>query len=133
MEALNYKEISLNILQLLRDGTTYKAATRVCRLWHTICREDLRWMIAKYSNHLWTLINKYPDVKWDWCDISSNPNTTWEIILENPDKPWNWYWMSNHLNINLEIALENPNRLWDWYWISRSPNITWEIILENPD
>src|SRR5271155_4168072 len=129
MEALNYKDISLNILQLLRDGTTYKAATRVCRLWHTICREDLRWMIAKYSNHLWTLINKYPDEKWNWYWISTNPNITWEIISGNPDNPWNWNGISQNPNIPWELInshlRENPSNKewdWDWDWISKSPN-----------
>src|SRR5271170_2334277 len=133
MEALNYKDISLNILQLLRDGITYKAATQVCRLWHSICSTDLRWMIAKYFNHLWTLINKYPNKKWNWSAISYNPNTTWEIILRNPNKPWDWNWASQNPNITWEIISGNPNKLWNWYAISQNPNITWEIISENPD
>ena len=138
MEALNYKEISFNILQWIPEGTTYKTATQVCRLWHTICREDLRWMIAKYSNHLWTLINNYPDAKWDWCGILSNPNTTWELIRahvsENlSDDKWNWHWISQNPNITWKIILENLDKPWDWDWISKNPNITWEIIKSHPD
>src|SRR5271154_2745445 len=98
-------EISLNILQWMREGATYKSATRVCRLWHTICSTDLKWMVAKYSNHLWTLINKYPDKKWDWSALSQNPNITWEIISRNPDKPWNWIVMLCNHTITWEIIL----------------------------
>src|SRR5271154_4592474 len=101
-EILSYKDIIYNILQWIPDGTTYKIATLVCRLWHQICREELRWMIAKYSNHLWTLIDKYPYNKWNWYEISRNPNITWRIIEENPK--WNW----------------------DWRGISANPNITWD-------
>ena len=44
----------------------------------------------EYTNHLWKLIQLYPDKPWDWFRISRNPNITWEIIENNPDKPWNW-------------------------------------------
>src|SRR5271170_6559704 len=131
MEALNYKDISLNILQFLRDGTTYKTATQVCRLWHTICREDLRWMIAKYSNHLWTLINKYPDTKWYWHGIWYNPNTTWEIICMSltatnskisSERSRYWDDISANHNITWEIISENPDNPWNWRAISYNPN-----------
>lgn len=33
-------------------------------------------------------IKKNPDKKWDWAELSSNPNTTWEIVKANPGKKW---------------------------------------------
>ena len=36
-----------------------------------------------YTNHLWKLIQLYPDKIWDWRAISQNPNITWEIIQDN--------------------------------------------------
>src|SRR5271154_7028219 len=106
-EILSYKDIIYNILQWIPDGTTYKIATLVCSLWHQICREELRWMIAKYSNHLWTLIDKLPDKPWYWSGISGNPNTTWDIIGSRTTytclrENWDWRWISSNNNINMD-------------------------------
>src|SRR5271170_7831231 len=96
---LSYREISFNILRWISAGSTYKAATRVCRLWHIVCVEELQWMIAAYSNHLWTLIDKYPHKNWNWMAISRNPNITWKIIKSHQDKNWNWNNVSGNPNI----------------------------------
>src|SRR4030067_1216452 len=34
---------------------------------------------------------EYSDEKWDWFEISRNPNLTMEDILSHPAKPWDWY------------------------------------------
>src|SRR5271156_4356772 len=131
-------EISFNILKFLMDGSTYKSATLTCKLWHTICSTDLRWMIAKYSNHLWTLIKMYPNIaereyNWDWQGISANPNTTWDLISMslNATKPWDWSGISRNPNITWEIismSLTTNNVNWDWSEISWNPNINWDIV-----
>jgi len=38
-------------------------------------------------NHLYILLQLYPDKDWNWYGLSGNPNITWEIICSNPDKP----------------------------------------------
>ena len=41
-------------------------------------------------NHLYILLQLYPDKPWDWSAISDNPNITWEIIQQRPTLPrWN--------------------------------------------
>src|SRR5271154_993528 len=106
--AAGYEDIAFNILRWIGDGSTYKAATRVCQLWHTICREKFRWMIAKYSNHLWTLIDmQLPETMschkfaeaYSWVNLSKNPNTTWDLIKSHPGIGWNWYYISSNPNI----------------------------------
>ena len=43
-------------------------------------------------------INKYPNKKWCWGNISRHKNTTIEIIENNLDKPWNWDSISYNKN-----------------------------------
>ena len=86
-----------------------------------------------YTNHLWKLIESYPNKDWNWYNISCNPNITWNIIQDNQDKPWSWIGISYNPNITWEIIQDNPNVNWNWYWIPLNPNITWEIILNNPN
>ena len=45
-------------------------------------------------NTLVLLLEKYPNMSWNWKWISYNPNITMQIICDNPDKPWNWEWIS---------------------------------------
>ena len=39
-----------------------------------------------YTNHLWKLIELYPNKNWDWEYISGNSNITWEIIQEKKNQ-----------------------------------------------
>ena len=89
--------------------------------------------MQRYTNHLWELIELYPDKSWNWDFISGNPNITWKIIQDNPYKDWDWIWISENPNITWEIIKNNPDKDWDWGCISINPNITWEIIQDNPD
>ena len=45
-------------------------------------------------NILQYLLEKYPDKKWDWWDISKNQNITIKIFEKFPNKPWDWEEMS---------------------------------------
>ena len=36
------------------------------------------------------LIEKFPEKKWNWFYISSNPNVTMEYIEKHPEKDWHW-------------------------------------------
>ena len=128
--AFEISEISSNVLQWIGEGSTYKFATLVCRLWHRICSTELQWMVSSYSNHLLTLIKHHPDILWDWNWLLQNPNTTWEFIQSNLDKipSDEWWWMSCNPNITWEIVRTNLHRSWDWGGLSRNPNITWDII-----
>src|SRR5271170_4667431 len=126
-----------NIGTTISERSSYKSATRVCRMWHTICVGELRWMVAKYSNHLWTLMDKYPDEPWCWRGISENPNTTWEMIemsfRVDPEQKWSRLNGSYNPNITWEIIESHPEKTWHWCHLSQNPNITWEIIEGHPE
>src|SRR3954465_2989882 len=86
--------------------------------------------IARYSNHLTTLLKMFPDKPWDWYGLSQNPNITWQAILDNLDKPWNWYYISHNPNITWKNIYDNLDKPWDWSGISINPNVTWHNIVQ---
>ena len=71
-------------------------------------------------NELQKLINHFPDKRWDWGYISSNPNITMEDIVNNPDKQWDWRTISQNPNLTMDFIINNPNKEWNWERISRN-------------
>ncbi len=69
-------------------------------------------------NHLYILYQLYPDKKWDWYEISSNPNITWDIVCTSFNKIWNWSAISRNPNITWDIIHANPDKPWDWNILS---------------
>jgi hypothetical protein len=89
--------------------------------------------ISNNPNLTWVLIDKYPDIEWDWYYISQHPNITCDIINENINKPWIWESVSNNPNLTWDFIKQYPDIKWSWCFISQHPNITCDIIKENPD
>src|ERR1700722_10261099 len=81
---LHIDELLTTLLSHICDGFTYKSARLVCHRWHTLSGDR----IDEFSNHLWTLINKFPDKDWDWCEIAGNPNTQPNTILNYKQNPF---------------------------------------------
>ena len=83
------------------------------------------------------LIEKYA-YKWNYWDLSENPNITEEFILKHPYKNWNIeYLIENNkiTNFNALSKFKNmhyyfidnyPNKPWDWEWLIQNTSITLE-------
>ena len=96
------------------------------------------------------LIEKYP-YKWNYWDLSYNPNLTEKFILKYPYKNWNIEYLidnnkitdfkvlSKFKYINQYIINKYPNKLWDQKWINENFNYTYtlnlteEFILKHPN
>ncbi len=89
--------------------------------------------ISSNPNITWEIIQKYSNLPWNWNGLSINPNTTWEIIQKYPDKKWGWYDLSMNPNITPEIIQKYSDKDWDWEDLSSNPNITWEFIQSHPN
>lgn len=114
------------------------------------------WM-AWYHWFCWDIVLQYPEVQWDWKNISRhknitwdiilendtnpnwirksiamNPNVTWDIVQANPERPWNISKLSGNPNITMEIVLENPEKPWDYKQLSGNPSLLWDDIRKNP-
>src|SRR5271155_5688011 len=92
---LTIDDLLSKILGSISDGGTYKAVRLVCQRWLAAAGDR----VDELSNHLWTLIDKYPNLKWSWGSIQSNPNTTWKLIQRLPTLLWNWVNISKNPNI----------------------------------
>lgn len=108
---------------------------------------------TELANHLWTLIEMYPNALWNWAQITINPNTTLYQVEKHPNSPfkqnilslnpnsiWEYfqtYILNEYHYINLsqyvtwDIVEKNLSASWDWNILSQNPNITWEIIQNN--
>jgi hypothetical protein len=109
------------------------------------------------KTHLEKLVYVLPSAKWDWDDLSANPNISWEFIYNNLQRPWIWRKVSANTNITFPIVISHQERCWDgfglaenenmtfehlvilsekynisWALASTNKNITWEIIESNP-
>ena len=66
----------------------------------------------EFNNGFWNMIIKNPEKRWDWNDISKNPNITWDIIKKNPDKDWNWNLISmNDMKNGKEKWIKNKIKI----------------------
>lgn len=57
----------------------------------------------------WEVINEYPNLEWDTCNVSLNPNITWDIVLDNPQYKWDNDGLSANPNITWDIIEKYPN------------------------
>jgi len=73
-------------------------------------------------------IFKYPQLGWDWREITISPHTTFEDVLKHPSFPWIYEILSRNVNITEDDIETHPE--FEWY-IDRSfqlnPNIGWKM------
>lgn len=111
MSPFEIRELLNLVIENINDGATYKTTRLVCHKWLKIC-EDHHYKVAQFSNHLWTLITKFPAKFWNWQNLGANINTDISCIK--------WY----------------PEILkYDYFLIgfTINPNITEKIMEQNPD
>lgn len=127
------------------DGYTYKNIRLVSKLWLFESKDQ----IDKFSNHLWTLINKFPHEDWNWKYITSNRNTSWQKIQQYPHRMNIGYICKNenalayyltnslkwhkHLPIlfsymSRELICQIPKCDWKIFYISKNKNLTWNFF-----
>ena len=106
-------DILFNIFQFISDGFTYKSIIFTCKDWKRVIDTNYTSMKNKFINHLRTLLLKYSDIKWDWSEISKNPNITTEFIEKYPDKPWDWSEISYNPNVTMEIIEKYLDKPWN--------------------
>ena len=63
---MDNNDILFNIFRFIDDGFTYKSIIFTCKDWKRIIDTNYPSMKNKLTNHLQTLLLKYPDKPWDW-------------------------------------------------------------------
>jgi len=109
--------------------------------------------IPKPKSPLEQLLAKYPNEKWNWFQISSNPHISWDFIFDHPGKPWCWFNLVLNKITTSKMIKDQWNRMeqnekwlrenmlpYKWqiypqisYWsgVVYNPNITLDLILKN--
>src|SRR5271165_3067004 len=107
---------SVNLLRLIlsniSDGTTYKNVCMVSYKWYLCSDDENRSRIDEFSNHLWTLILRFPMKNWCWSSISNSLSTT-TLIQKYPDAEWDLYALIRNKNVSIKhiiSLIDNKNQ-----------------------
>ena len=77
------------------------------------------------------------DRKWNWKEISSNPNLTIEMIkdyyLHRKNIALNWENISGNPAITMEDVKAHPLWPWNLEGLSRNPNLTVDFVKEHSE
>lgn len=81
------------------------------------------------------LIEKYPKIRWEWFEVSRNPNISIDTVrrLTLLDLPWSWQGLSENPNITIDIVKKWKGMPWDPRFLCCNPNITIEIMEQQKD
>ena len=88
------------------------------------------------------IIDKYPDLDWDW-DVLSIPRfgaifpITFEFYKRHINKPW-WInklaqTLSQNQNIDWQFVRENIDFNWNFYELSCNPNLDFDLVIDFPE
>lgn len=135
----NWKELSLNIKINLNIFEKY------------IDKWDYQ-SLSKNENLISCILEKYPNLNWDWDCLSRHPNininhlaindyVNWDYlkniciktIKEYPNINWNFNAISCDSNITIEDIENNPELPWNFRYVSLNPNITIDFVEKNLD
>lgn len=98
----------------------------------------INWKYGK-NNPLITLLELYPEKKWDWTSISQNPNIDLSYISDNFYLPWEWSFIKleddpkNGEKNTFFYNLSKQWLCWSEDFISLNPDITIEDILKTSE
>lgn len=124
----------LSILRHIDSGSQYKAAYATCWRWNRIVREAHPDAEEIMANHLWTMVCRFPDMRWNWSALSKDPRIPLRAIRDTADsRPWNWSMLPLRTDLTWEFILAHKHKDWCWYTISFNPCVTPDILLSHPD
>ena len=90
--------------------------------------------VSNNPNLTINLINKYPNDRWDFYNVSCNPGITMQDIINHPEYPWDWEEsICDNPNLTIQFIKQFPSKEWNWSLISSNPNITMQDIIKNPE
>ena len=147
----SYKKWNINYLIKNNKITNFKALSKFKYIDEDVIYEypnkpwDWEWLIEntdiKVERYIpLNLIKKYL-YKWDYWDLSFNPNIIEDIILKHPNKSWNIeYLIKNNKITDFNILSKfkyideydikkYPDKPWDWEWLIKNTNINVEYYI----
>lgn len=76
----------------------------------------LSWVVMHTSNPTLSMdiLNRFPDLNWDWEFISYNQNITLSFIEKHINKPWDWNNLSKNPHLTIDFIKKHSSYSWDW-------------------
>ena len=102
--------------------------------------ENTNIVIANDKNITIDLIEKY-QYRWDYHELSKNPNLTEEFIMKYPHQDWyiryliknnkitDFKALSRFKEMQMDIISEYPSKQWDWKWLIKYTDIMVERFI----
>lgn len=110
--------------------------------------------LSRNPNITLEFVLKYPDLDWDWQELSKNipisdilsktelpwswndlivdrKVTDLEFILKLPKSQWNWYILSLYLPASIIFA--NPEYPWDYVFLSENNTVDMKMVQSHPE
>ena len=144
----SFDELNLPILLELKKQNKFTPEIKDFLSTHS--NADISWVKA-FPDIVWNFnelsssvkfdiswVEAYPEVVWNWPNICLSKNLSLEWLKKHPEYPWNWEIISSHKNFEFEwiefiIGKGNQNRIWNALSDRKNLKLGWIIsYLDQP-
>lgn len=97
---------------------------------------DMDWDYSEISRRFslnLKFLETFKDKPWDFANLSCNPHLTLDIPLAFPEEKWDFRQLAFHQNLTLEWIKRFPKDKWDYQELSNNDNFTLDWFLECPE
>jgi hypothetical protein len=101
---------------------------------------DIRWDKLVLNPNISTeIVEKYPDVRWDWRYMHLLKDLNAKFILKNRHNDWQWTGIASVINFEEFLALDIDNIVYKqlstlcYYHLSTNPKITLQNVIDYPN
>jgi hypothetical protein len=70
--------------------------------------------LGRNQNFTLDFVDTFPDLDWDWREITSNYNISIDEIKANPDRPWDYQYLSCRYDLDYDFVKENREKGWNY-------------------
>ena len=95
-------------------------------------------LLCSDENLDYSIINMWPNKKWNWYQLSKNKNFDFKFFRENLNNPsikWFYYLISTNPNIvnHFDIVFQNIHKSWNFKYLINNYDECMDLILYKPN
>ena len=69
--------------------------------------------------------------KWNWNELSKNPNISIQDVINHPELRWNWEYVSINPNITIQTVIDHPELRWSLRALPWNPSISFQDLVKS--
>jgi len=123
----HFRENGLNL-----NGLEWEELFDMCRVSMEENDRHIMYLVSGHPSVTWERVQQYPELKWNFSQLSCNQNIRWEHIINHPSYNWSVKYFSHNPNCTWEAVMQCPRMDWNFDALSSHPCVTWEIIQNYP-